>query len=283
MTNFVTRIDPKVLAAALQEIEGRGFDLSTESGRKDAQVVVQRLLASDESEARLVDAIVRLEDGLQSGQKHEIERKVAGTSIKQASIRDSWVAAQGSSSSLVPPMGSPEFDQYVDAAGAHESMTLQEKSAVTPRESWLLYYHYRDFDRILRNAENRLQAYALKDRRSFVDRLSAAFDGFVNSGKREDSTSVTHYPGRFVVEVKLHSDAARWVSSLLEDGLLVRLQSSGDKPVEIMLRIGSDAAQENELLRAFESKPGLGVKLIHTARRALLEEAGAARPESLRP
>lgn len=273
MTNFVARVDPHVLASALQEIEGRSFDLTSESGRMDAEAVVERLLGRSESEEQLIDAVVRIETALGSHQEHENVRGGIRTPASATSAAGSEVMnLEAMSQQTVPPIGSLEFDQYMDEVESRASSKTPGGEAVASREPGPFVAHYDDFDRILRNTEHRLQAYLVQSKRPFRDRFIAAIEGFVNASKREERTTVTHYSDRFVVLVQFHSEASEWVSFVLEDGLFVRLQNSGDRPVEFVLRSGHDQAPDNELLRAFENKPELGVKVIHAARRALFHE-----------
>lgn len=239
----------------------------------DAEAVVERLLGRSESEEQLIDAVVRIETALGSHQEHENVRGGIRTPASATSAAGSEIMnLEAMSQQTVPPIGSLEFDQYMDEVESRASSKTSGGEAVAAREPGPFVAHYDDFDRILRNTEHHLQAYLVQSKRPFRDRFIAAIEGFVNASKREERTTVTHYSDRFVVLVQFHSEASEWVSFVSEDGLFVRLQNSGDRPVEFVLRSGHDQAPDNELLRAFENKPELGVKVIHAARRALFHE-----------
>lgn len=102
--DFAAGIDPAILAAALREVEGVELDPSTESGAVAAGLIVQRLMQDEESLRRLLDVLVRLAE--EASGVIDFPQEFGPVVTSSAVIPDLPMAA--------PPIGSEEFEQYID-------------------------------------------------------------------------------------------------------------------------------------------------------------------------
>ena len=105
MTNAIAKIPPRVLAAALQEVEGVVCDLSTAEGEQKAVELAARLMRNEETLEPLLAALEKHGGAEFAGAELP---SVYGPVAMEADALPSDPAWN------VPPIGSPEFDSFMD-------------------------------------------------------------------------------------------------------------------------------------------------------------------------
>ncbi|ARN21872.1 hypothetical protein [Piscinibacter gummiphilus] len=181
MADALAGIPPNVLAAALHEVEGGEFDLSTEEGARQAAALVERLMQDSDSLDRLLRALER----------HNSK------AVEQAPLPSSFGAVAMEADALPaattawhePPVGSAEFDAFLSesspdaveqadvVAGAVQpsppSVLGFEEASVEPVPAAA----YKEFDAFLLEVQRQLKHRARKEvqREGFWARLHSIF------------------------------------------------------------------------------------------------------------
>lgn len=116
------RIDPAILAAALREVEGVDLDPSTDSGAIAAGLIVQRVLQDKDSMQRLLDVVLRLEmEAL--GDSIDYPQEFGPVVTSSEAFPDLLMAT--------PPIGSEEFEQYMDELVQSDELRSSAKATNT--------------------------------------------------------------------------------------------------------------------------------------------------------
>jgi hypothetical protein len=179
MVDALATIPPEVLAAALLEVEGVEFDLSTAEGATQAAASAERLMQDAGSLERLLAALER------HGNHVVNETPLPATFGRVAMEADALPAA---SAWLVPPVGSAEFDAFVSepVPAMDEQGDLVEATAQPSPPSLLGFDErsiepvpiaaMREFDSIFLDVQRQLRLRARKtSRQGFWERLSTLF------------------------------------------------------------------------------------------------------------
>lgn len=103
-------IDPALLAAALREVAGIEVDPSTDAGAIEASRQVARLMRNKRSLQRLLKVVVRLET---KAARLDDEGEVTFGPV--VTCRGTFPA----SPMAVPPIGSEEFERFIDELVGH--------------------------------------------------------------------------------------------------------------------------------------------------------------------
>ena len=112
-------IDPALLAAALREVAGIEVDLSTEMGAMEASRHVGRLMRRKGSLRRLLEVMIRLATEA-SGACANADGTLGPVATSSEVFPDLPLSA--------PPIGSEEFEQYMDELMRSERLRLAAAS-----------------------------------------------------------------------------------------------------------------------------------------------------------
>jgi len=274
MSDAIARIDPSVLSKALRDVEGVRLDLSTEEGAHQASEIVGRLLGSPESEAQLLAAIGKYADPMLEAGEPLPTRYDA---IKTTSPRVSSDPA-----ALAPPIGSAEFDTYVDSSSADASEAgLADLQVATPKD---LGFEGDEgaappstalVEGILRTAQRELEALDLEKQRhshSFLSRWLKK--------KRPEPGTFARVVARNRFTVLVSIDNARMVSwdHVTSGGFLyLKLMKRGKLAFRGKVPLADKAAVNQRLADVFADEPSVGAATLHAVRLAMSQ---AAQPHS---
>lgn len=276
MADATVRIEPDVLAAALREVEGVVVDPSTEEGARAGALIIERLLADPESAEKLLSAVER---HAEAG---------ADVATKFPDVYDPVETVDSTStrgvSRAAPPIGSAEFDAYMDET-APELVTEDEESAITampvaePRELGFAVDAAApppraEVDAALRDAQ-RLFEVKLQGPHTFRTRFKAAVDVLMDRGEREwDVVALPLARNRFVVQLKRQNERWRWESIAAGDWLYVLVVTDGRLAFKDRLSLTDLDATKERLEAAFASEPSAGARTLRALRLAMTGPAG---------
>jgi hypothetical protein len=277
----IVRIDPKVLAAALLDVEGVSLDPSDEDGAKDAAQRVERLMSDTRTEKQLLDAIERHTDSaLINDDPFPSEYSQVGT----------IPSTQAHNSALdVPPIGSAEFEAYMAAPDDRKNIVAKEveinfplaspselgfPSEATEEIEPLPSY---EVDAVVREAQRVFERRQLKQ--SFRERFRVAVDALRNRLSPNWVSMITPMVARnrYVVDVRRLDAHWHWDSVLVGRHLYVVMSAEGRQALRMRLPLSDSAATTRRLETVFADEPTAGAETLRALRIAMIGSAAAAR------
>jgi hypothetical protein len=266
MSDAIAHVDPAILARVLKDLDGVSFDPSTEEGTKGVAELVRKYLEHPDQEKRLLDAI--------DGHSRQALMEEAVFPSRYGPIRTAPRVAPSDERSEVPPIGSAEFDAYMDTPD--EAASMGDGSSLPVAEPSALGFKkvavgepptLEAVDMLLRKAQQHLDARrGPLSQGSFFARL---FKARTDPISEKDAFAMPLARNWFSVEVS--SNNARlvtWDSVAFGNYLYLRLSKRG-VPAFRGCFLLTDTATVKELSDVFADEPAIGSTTLHALRLAM--------------
>ena len=287
MPETLLQVSPRVLAAALAELEEAVPDPSSSEWEQESARIVQRLLSDEATAQRLVEAVER----------HGTAQWDAVASTLPARYGPARMASRTvprQQLELTPPVGSQEFDDFVDASatGASDAtvaLTGQSAAALaTPAQLGFSVEFAEppappaELDALLRDVQHQLERLTKQQQHkrtftTFWARLTAARDAFMRSEPLHSEVRCrVRASNYFVVQAKVGAAQLDWASITSGENLFVELTQGGHIVFRDQLPLHEHARAQRALTQALATWPDVGVLAVHELRRSMVREARAA-------
>lgn len=300
MDTTTPMVPDSVLGAALKEVTGVGYDLSTADGRKQAVAMAETLLEDQ----------VQLDSLLAAIQKFSVENE-ASTALPQVLPRVKMLARVDPPNSLMdmPPTGSSEFDEYIsdhqgpdytaiarELAGAAYSLAKQN---ATLEEAYSVDFVHTNFENVARRLLPNYLEYSAEflepisipavqefekiffEAQQTLARKSSRFPFFAVSARiinalhatfKEPSISSKNWHNYFSIDARGGSSKDLHVDSIVSgQSVYIVVQIDGKVMLKDKLTLSNRAQTVERIAATFAGEAEAGVKVLNALREATKE------------
>jgi hypothetical protein len=247
MADILEMIPQKVLASALRDITGVEYDLSTHEGELKAAEVITEILQSHASLNKLLEAI----------EQHGGEKYLTCTLPERfGPVAMADDAIQADKTWDMPPVGSKEFDDYIETQLATDK-TLES-----------LELHLVVLEKVLRETQFKLKQRAAQERKTFMTRFVAMFKAMSNTTSPL-FYSTKNYPGFTIVEARQGGNMKlKMKSSFARAGVIVEVVIDGKVALKDKISSVYSTQEVTRLTEVFAKDAEAGAEVIHQLRDA---------------